>query len=225
VVVARQVWNRGYRWTVSFAGVPGDVGLIQADSSMITGDEPIIEILEITKGSADIVPDAYTYEVQTVRLASLASLQGSGGTFILNMEGYNTPPINFDESAQTFMQKLESLPVIHTVKVTRELVNAINSLYAWTVTFTNMKHEVVQGAGNIPPFTLVSTTFSDSLVAEVMVFEVIKGTHPFQYTLTNLLPSTEYNVRIIAYNDRGFSLHSAVASALALGQPPRLGKT
>jgi hypothetical protein len=192
---------------------------------MITGDEPIIEILEITKGGADIVPDAYTYEVQTVRLASLASLQGSGGTFILNMEGYNTPPINFDESAQTFMQKLESLPVIHTVKVTRELVNAINSLYAWTVTFTNMKHEVVQGAGNIPPFTLVSTTFSDSLVAEVMVFEVIKGTHPFQYTLTNLLPSTEYNVRIIAYNDRGFSLHSAVASALALGQPPRLGKT
>lgn len=223
VMVARQVWNRGYRWTVTFAGLPGDMGLIQADSSMITGDEPIIEVLEITKGSGDIVPDSYTYEVQTIRLASLASLAGSGGTFILAIEGYNTPAIQYDESAETLMTKLETLPVVHTVKVTREVVSAVNGLYAWTITFTNMKHEVVQGAGNIPPFTLVSTTFSANLVAEVHVFEEVKGTHPFQYTLTNLTPSTLYSVRVTAYNDRGYSLHSAVSSALAIGQPPILG--
>lgn len=187
--------------------------MLQADSSMVTGDKPVINVVEVTKGMGDIVPGAYTQEVQTIRVTSLAPISNSdasyASTFILNLEGYNTPAISYDESAESLMQKLESLPTIHTVNVKRELVSALNELYAWTVTFTNMRHEVVQGAGSIPPFTFTSNTFDPLLVADVVIFEEVKGSHPFQFTLRNLSTGVFYNTRVTAYNDRGYSLHSA----------------
>jgi hypothetical protein len=54
-------------------------------------------------------PGHYTYEVQTVRSASLSPIDG---TFKLNMEGYDTELIEHNESAISFKQKLESL---HTI--------------------------------------------------------------------------------------------------------------
>ena len=43
------------------------------------------------------------------------------------------------------------------------------------------------------------------------------------FSLSGLAPGVQYNARVTAYNARGYSLTSAVASAVALGQPPRLG--
>ena len=231
VTVTRSAYNRGYRWTVTFFGRPGNMGLIQVDYSMLTGDKPQMSVVELVQGKADIMPGGYTYEVQTVRVGSLAPLPTAvvGGqtrptdTFVLNMEGYDTPAIRVDETARAFMQKLASLPTIYTVKVTRELLSAPNYLYAWTITFAHMRHEVVQGAGDLPPFTVTSATFSPTLLASVNVFELIKGTHPLQYALTGLVPGVKYNARVTAYNSRGYSLTSSVASATVLGQPPRLG--
>ena len=136
---------------------------------------------------------------------------------------YDTPSIRADETARAFMQKLAALPTIYTVKVTRELLSAPSRLYAWTITFAHMRHEVVQGAGDLPPFTVTSATFSPTLLASVNVFELVKGTHPLQFALTGLTPGTSYNARVTAYNARGYSLSSSVAAAVALGQPPRLG--
>jgi hypothetical protein len=62
------------------------------------------------------------------------------------------------------MQKLAALPTIFTVKVTRELLSAPSRLYAWTITFAHMRHEVVQGAGDLPPFTVTSSTFRYNLL-------------------------------------------------------------
>ena len=221
VTVTRQLWNRGYRWIVTFDGIDGDIGLLQADSSMLTGDEPSIEIVEVTKGAADITPGGYTHEVQSIRVTSLAPI--TQGTFILSLGGYSTPPISYDESATVFLKKIESIPVIHTVKVNRELVSAVNVQYVWTVTFTHMRREVVQGAGSILPFTLVSNTFDPLILADILIFEEVKGTHPFSFTLTNLSTAVVYNTRVTAYNARGYSTVSAVSSALVLAQPPILG--
>ena len=65
---------------------------------MLTGDKPQMRVAELVQGKGDIVPGAYTYEVQTVRVASMAPLPASfvGGqarttdSFVLNMEGYDT---------------------------------------------------------------------------------------------------------------------------------------
>ena len=231
VTVTRSAYNRGYRWTVTFFGKPGNMGMIQVDYSMLTGDKPQMRVVEVVQGKGDIVPGGYTYEVQTVRVSSLAPLPTTfvGGkavptdSFVLNMEGYDTPSIRVDETARSFMQKLAALPTIFTVKVTRELLSAPSRLYAWTITFAHMRQEVVQGAGDLPPFTVTSATFSSSLLASVNVFELVKGTHPLQFALTGLVPGVSYNTRVTAYNARGYSLTSSVATAVALGQPPRLG--
>ena len=74
------------------------MGLIQVDYSMLTGDKPQMRVVEVVQGNADIVPGGYTYEVQTVRVGSMAPLPTAvvGGqtrttdTFVLNMEGYES---------------------------------------------------------------------------------------------------------------------------------------
>lgn len=52
---------------------------------MLTGDRPIVEVVEMTKGKSDIVPGEYTNEVQTVTMTSLAPVVT--GTFVLNILG------------------------------------------------------------------------------------------------------------------------------------------
>ena len=234
VTVTRAVYNRGFRWTVTFTGLPGNVGLIQVDYSQLTGDKPQMSVVELVRGAADVLPGGFTYEVQTVAVTSMAPLPtdqygATTDTFTLNLNGYDTPAIRCDETVQTFVQKLTAIPTIFVVKATRDQVSRAKNWYAWTVTFAHMKNEVVQGAGDIPPFTVSASTFAAttgsaaSVMATINVFEVVKGTHPLQFALTGLTSGTLYNARVTAYNARGYSLASAVASARVLGQPPRLG--
>ena len=218
VTVSRVTWNRGYRWTVTFKGVSGNVGLMLVDATMIVGDEAEMDVQELVSGNADIVPGSFTYEVQTVRVQALSAVTGS---FVLDMEGYQTPAILYSDTAVTFKQKLESLPTIYTVKVVREQLSSTYNLYAWTITFTHMKKEVVQGAGDLPPLTVFSQSLSPSDSATVQVFQLIQGTHPLQISLSPLFPSIKYSARVSAYNERGFGLHFAIGSAMTLGQPPR----
>jgi hypothetical protein len=80
------------------------------------------------------------------------------------------------------------------------------------------------GAGNIPPFTVISgtapfTPLYNSAVVEV--FELIKGTDTLQLNLINLNPAATYYIKVTSYNERGYSLESATAVAMTLGQPPQ----
>jgi len=216
VSVVRHAFNRGYKWTISFIGIHGDVGSLLIDYSLLVGDDPRMDIVEITKGNCDIVPGLYTYEVQTIHTSALSPIDG---WFRLNFEGYDTELMRVNETAESFKQKLESLHTIYTVNVDRESINDEFELYAWKVTFTHMRNERVQGAGNLPPMT-VEYELTPASSASVNVFEDIKGSSPTRITLGPLRKAQMYYARVTAYNNRGFSLTSAVTSAYTLGQPP-----
>ena len=219
VTVTRTTYSRGYKWGVTFKGLPGDVGAILVDYSLLLGDDPRIMCTEATKGSADIVPGSYTYEVQVISTYALTTISGN---FRLNMKGSNTPDISVSESAVSFKQKLESIPTIHTVSVTRDVVSASLGTFAWTITFQHMKHEEAQGAGDIPPFTVALGSTGKLLPlysARVDVFEKIKGSHPLQISIMNLQTGTSYYARMYSYNDLGYSKSSYYSVATALGSP------
>lgn len=221
VEVSRITWNLGYKWLITFRGIPGNVGLLQVDPGFLIGEDPQMHVAEIVAGSADVIPGGYSYEVQTIRVQSLSPVSG---WFVLGMAGYETPPIYIQESYISFKQKLESLPTIFTVKVKRDILSTPMNLFCWTVTFTHTKREVVQGAGQLPPLTVVSTSsLMPNTSAVVEVFEVVKGTHPLQVNLANLTTGSTVHTRITSYNDRGFSRVPVFTSSLVMGQPPALG--
>jgi hypothetical protein len=99
-----------------------------------------------------------------------SALSSAHGYFKLNMEGYDTEAIAHNESAISFKQKLESLHTIYTVNVHRETVSERYQLFAWRVTFTHMKNERIQGAGNLPPMTVSYLDMTPLSSASVRVF-------------------------------------------------------
>jgi hypothetical protein len=120
VTVTREPWIRGFRWSISFIGYPGNVGMILLDSYMMVGDDAQMRVYEKVQGFADIYPGQFTYEVQTVTVSALSAVTG---TFVLEFEGYNTPTMSFDEDEVTFCEKLEYIPTIYTAKVTRTTIS------------------------------------------------------------------------------------------------------
>ena len=42
VIVSRVAWSRGYKWTVTFKGLEGDIGLMLVNYDMLVGDEPVM---------------------------------------------------------------------------------------------------------------------------------------------------------------------------------------
>lgn len=130
-----------FYYVLYYIGISGDVGTILVNDDLLLGDDPRMEVEEITPGMGDIVPGSFTYEVQTISTFALSTLSG---TFRLNMEGYITPDIDVAEGVVSFRQKLEYLKTIYTVKVKREVVSVPKNLYAWTITFAHMTMDVVQ---------------------------------------------------------------------------------
>jgi len=216
VSVSREDWIRGYRWAVTFEGCSGNIGMMKVDSRMMLGEDVQMKVTEKVRGFGDIYPGQYTHEVQTITVSALSPVYG---TFVLEMGGYKTEPIHHNEHQRSFRKKLEKIPTIFTVKVERSTVSAANALYSWTVTFTNIRKEVVQGAGNLPPFIVKENNLSPNTSAIIEIFELVKGTNPLQVDLIGLEQGVEENVRITAYNSRGYSTGSTFVSTTPLGQP------
>jgi hypothetical protein len=216
--VTRQQVARGYRWLVTYTGVYGDVGPLAVDGDMLTGDDARITTSEVVKGSKDIFPGDFTYEVQTITTSALSTIHG---TFELTFEGKTTDSIDCQESELGFMEKLEKITTIHTANVNREIVDPEIGAYAWKVTFTHSTHEMVQGAGNLGLFTVPSSglNLNPSTTAEVNVTSDIAGTDPFVYKIPNLRPGVQYFARVTAYNSLGYSEASRVAMATPMGAP------
>ena len=130
----------------------------------------------MSKGDGDLGAGQFTHEVQTIYASALSSLAGS---FKLTFEGKQIMSISVSEGELSFKEKLEALDTIHTVNVKRRLVDADIGAYAWTVTFTHMVDEMVQGAENVGLFTVTDTSsLTPATTAEIKVFENVRGHWP-----------------------------------------------
>lgn len=214
--VTRAPYRNGYRWTVTFMAYRGDLALLRGDGSLLVGDDPSLGFREKVAGSADIYPGDYTNEVQAVTVSSLSAVSG---TFTLAFEGNEMAAVAYDESAESFKGKLEAIDSIFCVDVKRFTVNTELNLYSWFVTFSWLNGEIVPGAGNLGLFTVVSSDNLNGNGADVGVFELVSGTNPMEYTITNLIAGVQYYGRVAAHNSRGFGEFSAATAGLPQGQP------
>ena len=214
--VTRAPYRNGYRWMVTFMAWRGDLALMRGDGSLLVGDDPSLIFREKVAGNADIYPGDYTNEVQAVTVSSLSTVSG---TFTLAFEGKEIASVAYDESAETFKAKLEAIETIFCTDVKRFTVNADLNLYRWFVSFSWLNGEVVPGAGNLGLFTVLSTDNLDGNGANVDVFELVAGTNPMEYTITNLIAGVQYYGHVAAHNSRGFGEFSAATTGLPQGQP------
>ena len=175
-----------------------------------------MECIEVRKGFGDIVPADYTYEVQNIYTSALTNI---GGKFTLTMEGYTTNEIDIDATSTEVKQTLEGIPTIFVASVSKFVLDVNRTLNMWEVTFAHMHNEVVQGAGDIPPFVATDVSLTPTYSAAVHVFEKVKGTHPYSISLNNLMTNVDYYVRVTAHNERGYSLTSSVSTARTYGKP------
>lgn len=92
-----------------------------------------------------------------------ASVAGNSvtGTFRLRLGGHVTDPIDFDASDTTVKARLEALPNIGTVAVTRT-GPSLKSEYSWSVTFTSNPESFPIGSGNLDALTADSTSLLGS---------------------------------------------------------------
>ena len=146
----------------------------------------------------------------------------SSGTFDIGMEGFSTT-IAWNESAAQMKAKLEALSTIHTVNVevedVKDSAGVATGEKIWTVAFTHMTHERVQGAGNIQRMTASNYSSLNGTNAKVEVFEEIVGTNPLEYSITGLTAGVKYYARVSAYNAVGFGPLTNVVENFPRSQP------
>ncbi|KAF1323264.1 Projectin/twitchin, partial [Globisporangium splendens] len=130
-------------WRVTFqnSGYIPDM-LVRPANNLLMGDGADIKIY--TKGA--------TYGAVPVSVAG----NRVTGKFRLALGSHVTDLIDYDASDTTMKRKLEALPNIGTVTVTRTGPSLKNE-YVWTVTFIANSGSFPVGAGNIDPLTADST--------------------------------------------------------------------
>eukprot|EP01084_Bolivina_argentea_P029786 55272_1 len=215
VSVTRSVLRNGYRWKVTFRARRGNLGLINVDGSLLTGDAPTIEVQEYTAGSADIYPGSYTLEEQSVTVVGNAPITG---TFTLSFHGQITDAISTTESAEDFKQKLQALSSLHIVDVTREIVTAHGHV-SWRMKISWLGSQIAAGAGDISLLRLEDSSGLIGNGAGVEIFEMVKGTLLLTYRLPSLDLGKEYFARVAAHNAIGISPFSYISSGAPTSQP------
>ena len=215
VKVTRRTFGNGYKWKITFKGISGNIGELLVNDEKIVGDDAYMSVSEITPGVADLYPSQYTYEVQTIHTYAPTAISG---TFKLSFEGLETGDISFDASWQDIKGALDDLGTIHTVNVARSELSSSMNMYAWTVTFTHLKDENVQGAGDISMIKVISS-LAPATTVKATVFENVKGTNPLSYKISGVTAGQTYYARAAAYNSLGYGQTSAVSSSIPRGQP------
>lgn len=216
ISVTRVSYRNGYRWTVIFMAWRGDLALLQGDRTLLVGDDPSLTFREKAKGRADIYPGDYTNEVQAITVTALSEVSG---TFTLAFEGKEVEAVAFNESPESFKSKLEAIDNIFCVDIKRFTLNADLNMYSWYVTLAWLNGEVIPGAGNLGLLTVSSTSDLDGNGADVGIFELVAGTNPMKYTISNLIAGVQYYGRVAAHNSRGFGEFSKDTSGIPWGQP------
>lgn len=216
VAVTRAPYRNGYRWTVTFMAWRGNLSLLRGDGTLLIGDDPSLTFTEKIAGGADVYPGDYTNEVQAITVSSLSRVSG---TFTLAFEGKEIEAVTHNEGAESLKSKLDAIESILCVDVQRFVMSTDLNLFGWYVTFAWLNGEVVPGAGNLGLFTVESTSNLDGNGATVGVSEIVVGTNPLEYTISNLLPGVAYYAHVAAHNSRGFGPFSPTTTSTTKGQP------
>lgn len=136
-------------------------------------------------------------EVQTLSTQALAD--DIGGIFSVNFRNSlaQSPVavINCDDTALDVQVKLQNLPTVGRLNVTRSDNTAFG--VTWTITF-------LSNVGDLPLF-LVDSALLTGTGATVVVKEVVKGVEvPFEAVVDGLSPQQPYYVRAYARNMNGY---------------------
>ncbi|GAB9464893.1 hypothetical protein Gpo141_00002316 [Globisporangium polare] len=137
-------------------------------------------------------------EIQSI--STQAAADDLDGTFAVNFRNsFAQSPgavINFDDTALDVQVKLQNLPTVGRLNVTR-MDNAGTFGVTWTVSF-------LSNTGDLPLFTVDSTLLTGTNAA-VVVNEVVKGVEvPFEAIVDGLSPNNDYYVRAYARNLNGY---------------------
>ncbi|KAK1941929.1 Titin [Phytophthora citrophthora] len=210
---ARVSW--GYTWKITFLHNPGDLALLVADGTQLTGDFPRIRVTEVVQGFADLAIADFTHEVQEVYTDGVSAV---GGYFTLIFNGKTTGGIQFDASALEMQAALQTTTTSYSIKVTKAPRNTAINTAIWSVTFAYLRGEEMVGAGNI--FTMTADSYLTGTSAVVQVTNKVVGSDPFRFSITSLRPGVRYYAHVMAYNADGFgSATSPLSSAVTCGQP------
>ncbi|KAF0686390.1 hypothetical protein As57867_021731, partial [Aphanomyces stellatus] len=212
LVVTRTAMGWGFSWKVTFIANRGNLAPLAVDYTMLQGDFPQMLVREITAGNSDIVPGAFTYEVQDIYTSAISPL---AGTFVLSFGGMFTAPISASATALDVQRALQSLTTIYSAKVTKTITSAALNTAVWSVTFAHVVNNVLVGSGNIFRMVVESTSLTGTM-ASVAVAEKVVGTNPFVFQAAGLTTGTRYYARVMAYNSQGFGSNN---SPYAAGQP------
>jgi Fibronectin type III domain len=222
VVVTRTPYRNGYRWSVTFQAFRGDLGMMTADPLLLIGDAPSVVVTEKRAGSADIYPGQYTLETQSIVALARDPATGSfdssvpTGSFVLSFEGQHTAAIDVTDSAEVLKHKLEAITALHCAEVRRDTATG-----PWRVRFAWRGPEVVPGAGGLGLLLVVPPAAPTLLgnEAHVAVSRMVRGTHPFDYTLSGLTLGETYYARVAAHTSRGMGPFSGAAVSTPRSQP------
>ena len=222
VRVSRRGQGFGYRWLVTFATTPGNLGELVANGHWLYGGSAHVWVEQVVTpsssggGSADTYPGAFTNEVQTVYVSKLPGFTTPAtGTFRLMFEDKMTDTIDVSASADEVKAALEALGTVHTVNVESQNLDGQSG---WIIIFTHLIDEGGMGAGDIDMLRVVDSALSEPAVTSVKVFENVKGTEPFLYTIDRLTEGQTYYARVFAQNQVGWSKPSVVTSAIPMSQ-------
>ncbi|KAL8005500.1 putative ankyrin repeat and fibronectin type-III domain-containing protein [Plasmopara halstedii] len=216
VLVTRAEVAWGYVWKITFLHSRGDLALLVADGTQLTGDSPRICVDEIVKGFSDLAIGDFTHEVQEVVSDSVSPIDGS---FTLTFDGKETVPIFISASALEMQIALQLTTTSYSIKVSKAVRNVALNTAIWTVTFAYLRSGEIVGAGNAFKMTVTNLQVTGTK-ALVYVANKITGSDPFRFTITNLRPGIEYFAQVMAYNADGFgSANSPLAKAVTCTQP------
>ncbi|KAF4040436.1 hypothetical protein GN244_ATG07296 [Phytophthora infestans] len=214
VTRARVSW--GYAWKITFLHNPGDLALLVADGTQLTGDFPQIRVVEVVQGSRDLAIGDFTHEIQEVYTDGVSPVSGS---FTLTFNGKTTTSIDVAASALEVQAALQATTLTYSIKTSKAVRNAAVNTAVWTVTFAYLRGEEMVGAGNIFTMTVADSQLSGTS-AVVQVANKVIGSDPFRFSLTGLRPGVRYYAHLMAYNADGFgSATSPLASAVTCWQP------
>lgn len=193
----------------------GDLALLVADGTRLTGDFPQIRVTELVQGFRDLAIGDFTQEVQEVFTDGVSVVSGS---FTLTFDGKTTASIPASASALEMQAALQATTTSYSIKVAKAVRNLSIKTAIWSVTFAYLRGEEMVGAGNI--FTMTASPLLTGTSAAVQVANKVTGSDPFRFSLTGLRPGVKYYAHVMAYNVDGFgSATSPLASAVTCSQP------
>jgi ELWxxDGT repeat protein len=102
------------------------------------------------------------------------------GFFTLSYDGFKTPTISFDASASDLKSKLEVLPSIGKVTVTRSVIATSQKGYTWTVTFNGHQIDAKVRPSNVGDTDLLvaDANWLNGVGKAIAINEVVKGSAP-----------------------------------------------